>query len=115
MICHFKNWLIGWDEKINSVEGMHSKAYFQKKMDTCISKIDKFLNDTDQKATEKYHDPVQKGKALIKNQEKPAYKNLTEVRNELLVMRYEIDRLYDLQRRITAENFDLREKLYKKM
>lgn len=109
-ICHFKNWIKNWDEKIKSFEGRKSQQFNSERIKKCISKIDFFLNSTDENAMRKFQTDEEKAKALIQNQEKDFYKSLTSVRNDLTALLYDFERLYEVQHRIISENFELRAK-----
>ncbi len=114
MICHFREYLKGWNDKVNSAEGMHSKALLTDKIKSAMKRISNVLCEAEEKVMKKYTEEVNQGKALVDLQSKPFHKELTKAHAELTSVLYEIERVYELQNRLIDENYKLRIEITKK-
>lgn len=109
---HFKEWVTNWDSRILNLEGMHTKEIFTNTITSGIDILEAVLSEFDNKVMERQKTTEEKAKAIIKNQEKPYYKSIRKVIENLHFLSSEVERLYLLQHRITSDNFKLREKLF---
>lgn len=111
-VSHFEKWLEGWNSLIETYDSRESYQIQKQKCEGSISVIDKLLNDSDTKVT-KGKSEVEAGMALLENQEKKWYKDLTKVRNFLTVLIYDLEKMNEMNHRKTDEIFRLKAEIEK--
>lgn len=107
MVYHFKNWMKGWDARIDTYDNQIELQGRKGKIRECWSVINDFLNMTDSNVM-KGKDGIQAGKALVDNQNKKWYKALREVSDTLTVLEFEMEKMMEMNSRKTAEIYRLR-------
>lgn len=104
---NFKNWLDGWDLKIESIDDFEEKE----KMISIIEEASNFLSlqtaEWSAKSIEK--DPT--GEGLLSLFENPKYKDFNRISGNLLWVKNRINDLFEIKHRRTKQNFELRSKL----
>lgn len=113
-ILNFKNWLDGWDERIETHDDRDTQDIIRKRLAWSIGTINKILNDTNDKAMTGLETDEERVKAMFKNQEKKFYKDLQKVSDNILVTMTQIDAIYELKNRKSYDTIKLRAKLAKK-
>ena len=105
MTSNFEKWLNHWDLTIQSYDSQEEYLIKSNQCSTAISIIDEFLHQTDNKAMHG-KSKEQAAIALIKNQEKKSYVNLTKARNIITAIMFDIEKMQELNHRKTNEIFN---------
>ena len=112
-ISHFKKWLNGWDERIETHDDRDTQEIICNRLKWSIGTINKILNDTTDKAIHGLTTDEEKAKAIIKNENKKFYKDLQKVSDNILVTMVQLQSVYELKNRKSYDTIKLRAKIAK--
>lgn len=113
----FKNWVNGWDERIQTHDDRETEQIIKEKLMFGFATIERLLSESDQKVMSKARGNLIPGSneanekevmAMLENQKKPWYKNLQKVSCICTEVRSTISDIYELKNRRTTETFKLR-------
>jgi hypothetical protein len=114
---NFKNWVNGWDERIQTHDDRETEQIIKEKLMFGFATIEKLLSESDQKVMSKARGNLIPGSneanekevmAMLENQKKSWYKNLQKVSCICTEVRSTISDIYELKNRRTTETFKLR-------
>lgn len=114
---NFIEWIKGWDERINTHDDNDSREILKNKMKRGWAVVSNLLNKSDEKAMIKASSKLIIGSneanekevlAMIENQKKQWYKDLKNVRDDLVYLMCVLENIYEIKNRKSHENFELR-------
>lgn len=115
-LSNFKEYIRNWDEKIVTHDDILMQDMFIKTMKGGYATLNKLLLASDEKINKKFsHDPEKLIINLDENRKKEWYMEIRQLRDNMLKMQFEIERLYELKNRKNREIILLKAALSKHM
>lgn len=115
-LSNFKEYIRNWDEKIVTHDDILMQDAFIETMRGGYATLNKLLLASDEKIHKKFsHDPEKLIINLDENRKKEWYKEIRQLRDNMLKMRFEIERLYELKNRKNREIILLKAALSKQL
>jgi len=115
-LSNFKEYIRNWDDRIVTHDDIVMQTDFIESMKKGYATLNKLLIASDDKVHKKYaNDPEKLVMELAENRKREWYVEIRQLRDNLLKMRFEIERLYELKNRKNREIILLKAALSKHM